>query len=110
MLRLTTGPLSLQVILLFSDNNQFKIQYLTVLMTFLHKTTPSKWKQGTLLVILHDGLYIFRYTFSIFQYTFIECEEAQRHTCTQFMLEIPPEDLDYIPVSALKFFLQVKYE
>ena len=38
---------------------------------FLHQTTQFKWKQGTFLVILHDGIYIYRYTFSIFQYTFI---------------------------------------
>ena len=44
---------------LLFDKNQLMIQYLTVL------------KQGTFFVILHDGLYIYRYTFSIFQYTFI---------------------------------------
>ena len=31
----------------------------------------SKWKQWTPLVILYDGLYIYRYIFSIFQHTFI---------------------------------------
>ena len=35
---------------------------------FLHGTIPSKLKQGTFLAILHDGLYIYRYTFCIFQY------------------------------------------
>ena len=71
MQNLTTWPIFLQVTVLLSDKNQFIIQYVTILMIFLHETIPSKWKQGTLLVILHDGLYIYRYTFSIFQYTFI---------------------------------------
>ena len=38
---------------------------------FLHQTTQFKWKQGTFFVILHDDIYIYRYTFSIFQYTFM---------------------------------------
>ena len=42
-------------------------------MIFLHETIPSKWKQGTFLVILHDGLYIYGYTFLIIQYTFMGC-------------------------------------
>ena len=71
MLNLTAWPISLQVILLLSDKNQFIIQFLTVLMIFLHETIPSKWKQGTFLVILHDGLSIYRYTFLIIQYTFM---------------------------------------
>ena len=38
---------------------------------FPHETISSKWKEGTCLAIFHNGLYIHRYTFSIFQYTFI---------------------------------------
>ena len=66
MLNLTTWPLSLQVIMLLSDKNQFVFQYLTLLMVFcmqLFNEPP--------FVILCDGLYIYRYNFSIFQYTFI---------------------------------------
>ena len=33
--------------------------------------TQSKWEQGTFVVIHHDGLYIYRYTFLMVQYTFI---------------------------------------
>ena len=40
-------------------------------MIFLNETNPSKWQQGTLLVIFYNGIYIYRYTFTILQYTFI---------------------------------------
>ena len=59
-------PLSFQVIL-FSDRNPI-FDYIS---DFLHENTPSKWEQRAFIVILHDGLYIYRYTFSMVQYTFI---------------------------------------
>ena len=71
VLRLTTWPLSLHDIFLFSDKNSVYNPICDCIGDFLHETTPSKWKQGTLLFISHDGLYIYGYTFSIFQYTFI---------------------------------------
>ena len=71
MLSLTTWHLSLQVILLFFDRNQFITHYLIKLMIFLTEINPSKWQQGTLLVIFYNGMYIYRYTFTILQYTFI---------------------------------------
>ena len=71
MLNLTTWPISLQVIFLLSDKNQFINQFLTLLMIFLHGTIQSKWKQGTFLVILHDVLHIYRYICPIIHYTFI---------------------------------------
>ena len=77
MLRLTNWPLSLQVILLFSDKKQKSVYehiihiLIYVLMIFCMKLLHLKWKQGTIFIILHDGLYIYMYTFSIFQYTFI---------------------------------------
>ena len=90
MQSLTTWPLSLQVILLLPDKNQFIIQHLTVLMIFCIKQ-QFKWKQGTFLVYLHDGIYIYRYTFSIFQYTFIGWVwRGPAAHLYQVMPEIPP--------------------
>ena len=69
--QLTTWPFSFHVIWLFSDKNQFIMQYLATLVIFCMKKTPFKWEQGTFVVIYHDGLYIYRYTFPMVQYTFI---------------------------------------
>ena len=50
---------------------KISLQYLILFDWFLHENTPTKWKQGTFFVVFHDSVYIYRYTFSIFQYTFI---------------------------------------
>ena len=67
---LTTWPVSLRDILLSGYKSVYNPK-VDCTDDFLHQTTQFKWKQGTFLVILHDGIYIYRYTFPIFQYTFI---------------------------------------
>ena len=61
-------------------------------MDFFMKIPPTKWKQGTFVVVFHDSVYIYRYTFSMFQYTFIgwvwECPAAHLHQV--YVRDTPP--------------------
>ena len=92
VLSLTTWPLSLQVILLLSDRNQFYHPLFDWIDDFLNEPTPSKWQQGSLFVIFYNGIYIYRYTFSILQYTFIGwyCGGPAAHLHQVYVWDTPP--------------------
>ena len=83
---------SLQVILLLSVRNQSIIHYLIKLMIFPNETNPSKRQQGTLLVIFYNGIYIYRYTLTILQYTFIGwvCGGPAAHLYQVYVRDTPP--------------------
>ena len=59
---------------------------------FINETTPSKWQQGTLLFIFYNGIYIYRYTFSILQYTCIgwDCGGPAAHLYQVYVRDTPP--------------------
>ena len=92
MLSLTTWPLSLQVILLLSDRSQFYHPLFDWIDDFLNEPTQSKWQKGSLFVIFYNGIYIYRYTFSILQYTFIgwDCGGPAAHLYQVYVWDTPP--------------------
>ena len=66
--------------------------------THTHTHTQFKWQQGTLLVIFYNGtcIYIYRYTFTICQYTFIGwvCGGPAAHLYQVYVRDTPRERID----------------